>query len=423
MAMKRKRVSKGGARKKRNVAPKDIAMGRKRTRAQGKYRSVKRRVVRKGKSASGQLQVVKKTLGVRGTSVMGIGQLRKATVNSSVWRFQNIASYDRSNDGTDRGAFYLGPAFCTTSSPAYAHIQTSRSRYCQHNWTMGPADGTSFFRCGYHLYCLNGTHANGGGSTVGYQPMISMADGMVTFPTLRGPVNNDGANATTNAEWQLESTDSDRDYNIPQRYIRQAWYDIRLQLRNAKEQQTWFDIMVFQFKEAHLDPEDVPGGASELEDRRAFYAGLAREGYWQPVMPNSVLRKPFDKVRVIKRMRVQLNPQTNDDTNASPTVKTVKMFVRDGKMYDYLWSADGPGPGVVDQQILLGSDWQVQGLNGTAYEKRPKARARIWLMVRAFDPRASASSAGEDLVDAVVNTPSYDICIRKKEEVAIKGLA
>lgn len=74
---------------------------------------------------------------------------------------------------------------------------------------------------------------------------------------------------------------------------------------------------------------------------------------------------------------------------------------------------------------MLGTRWVAQGVTSTPSDT-PRARARTWLMVRAYDPRLASATGGtgedqgayEGTVANNTNiTPSYDVCLRKSETV------
>lgn len=352
---------------------------------------------------------------------MSVAQMRKIATTRVVTRYQNIASVDRT---AERGAHWLGPMYTDTNTITGSVTTLLRARYCENSSVLSTSPVPGFLRTGYHMYCLSHSGLKTGIHHVGYQPFINMSDGSVSFAAL-GVLNNTTAGAIS-TKFQLERASGE--FGGDHKWIRNDWFDIRFNLRNAAKQQTWFDIWIFQFRDGYLDPLEEPSGAREREDRHAFYQGLARAGYANPMFPQPNMKQPLKKVRILKKLRVGFDKQLTTEVDTSPEMKYTRIFVRDGRVLDYQWfdqPASGAFVGGGFENTMLGTDWVPQGVTASPSDV-PKARARTWMMVRAYDPRLASGTAGGgddegvyggNLANNVDVTPSYDVCIRKSETV------
>lgn len=378
-----------------------------------------------GKQSSELTQQKHKFSMPRAQRYVNLKQLLKLSTGYTIWRYQNVGPHDRAaTTGGERGALFLGQMYTDTNTLTRSFIASvnNRSSYVDNVSTF---TGTPLYiRCPYHLYCLNSTGFSD--STIkgtGFQPFISLSDGSISFDAL-GVCNNSTIGNTV-LGWQTERTNQS-ELNMPDlvKYIRNNWYDITLGLRNATTQSTYFDIWVFQFKDGYLDPLEVPSSAEELKDRKSFYQSLSGAGYNHPIVKRPGLKQPMSKVKMLRSQRIYMDKQSTDDHDQSPDLKTVRIFIRDGKLYDYQY-ADQPAGSLdtanIDMFINGNNFWKVQGTRtDNATQEYPKARARVWLMIRAYDPRATGfSDWGEDAGLNTTQTPSYDICLRKSETLAV----
>lgn len=344
-------------------------------------------------------------------------QIEKLTFARRITRFQNLGPIDK---GVDRGANWLG-TIITTSTTLTPSLVGGNNIFVKNNSDLSGA--ANFYRCPYHLYLLNSTSLTDQVSPLGpaIQPFIDMLNGKVDFVNLHGCKPDLSG---TSSQWQIESQNFG---DVPnQKYIKQEWYDIRIALRNAIQQTTVFDIWVFQFKEGHLDPHSVPATVEELKDHKAFYQNLMSGGVNHPLMnkgQNDVMRK----IKIWRKYRVVMDKQQTTDSDASPDIKCVKMFIRDGKLYDYQY-ATAPANNVQlpATYTLQNNSWIPQGAANVINTELPKQRARLWLMIRALDTTTSsmAGGGGDEVItsdDTLSSntTPSYDIQIRKCESARI----
>lgn len=186
-----------------------------------------------------------------------------------------------------------------------------------------------------------------------------------------------------------------------------AWYDIRLMLHGCTSQPTVFDIMVISFTRAYLDPAESPSNAQEAADRHALYQGMVQPYMSNPIIPRI---RSVQAYRIHKRIRVSLDPTLDVENDKDPKSKDVRLFVKDGSVYDYRYHDDGFGGAGADDK-LSGVQWPVQGASNADYTHVTHPLARKYLVIRAMNTTRTAEP-GES---SVANTPSFDILIRRAE--------
>lgn len=228
-------------------------------------------------------------------------------------------------------------------------------------------------------------------------------NGNVSFFTHSSQSHN-GA-PVANGDWQYERFDPELT-SEPMRYIMNAWYDIRLMLYGCTAQPTVFDVMVISFTRSYLDPLEVPSNSQEAADRHALYQGLVQPYMSNPIMPRV---RSVAGYKIHKRIRVSLDPTLDVENDKDPRSKSIKLFVRDGNVYDYRYHDDGFGGAGADDK-LSGVQWPLQGGFSADYTTVPAPLARKYLVVRAMNT-TRVSQEGQ----TSANTPSFDIIVRKCE--------
>lgn len=348
----------------------------------------------------------------RGQVPFTVKELAKIATYRQILRFQNVGPVDK---GVDRGAFFLGPMVTTTDTLTAVYNTQNNALYTDNNSTTADLSlNTGYLRCPYHLYLLNQTNLHET-PEVGpaYQPFIKQDTGTVTFANLYGTNRAAAADIAWEQEWVSQGSP------LMQKYIKQAWYQIKLGLRNALTQTTYFDIWVFSFRDGYMDPLEIPSTADEIKNRHAFYHGLAAQGIRHPLVDDQGFTKAAKSVKFLKKIRIVMDRQQTNDQDTSPDIKVVNWFIRDGKMYDYQYAGSSSVANATNAALKLQDNnaWTPQGpgVIGNQTASMPKARSRIWLMVRAFDPSVAASANGDATGFTINNTPSYDIILRKCE--------
>lgn len=407
-----KRRKGGPVRMKKYLRARPFAAFKRPVKARGK-RKVARRVG--GSKVAAELTWKKLRLGSRRKTRVSNKQMTKLATVTAIDRFNNIGIVDRTGE---RGAQRLG-AFWVPDNTITSNVVTTGG-FVDNASVLTTQALAVYLRTPIDMFLLNSA-TNNADAEVAYflvKPFINLADGKVTF-TRQSGMNWDGTTAVTlpSVEESSNQTLSDS----VKRFVKFNWYDIRLGLRNAKAQTTFYDIMIVTFKDSHLDPLENPGDIQQLADRRAFYQELASGGIVHPVASNDrAWTKVMKRVYVHKKVRVVMDKQLTNDSDTSPDIKVVKIFYRDGNMYDYAWHAAEGGLESRVTQLANPNCWKPQTMSWSLPSAQPHPRARKWLIVRAFDPTVGATVASDfalnegtwDTLSTDV-VPTYDFRIRR----------
>lgn len=198
------------------------------------------------------------------------------------------------------------------------------------------------------------------------------------------------------------------------KYIQTDWYDIRMCCYGARQQPTYYDVMIVRFDNDFLCPSTASTPTRTLEEGyqyRNLWQGLVKNISYNAIMPATP--GSFKGMQVLKRFRFTLQASNNDDSDKTPNYKIVKFFYKDGRIRDYAY---GNNPLASDTEVNGPVYSTNQGYNATDYNAEPKPRARLYMIVRASNTVPQAVSGADDGVDhndADV-TPSFDLLIRKQ---------
>lgn len=209
-----------------------------------------------------------------------------------------------------------------------------------------------------------------------------------------------GANVASSyqGEYQESSIENSR-------FIRYAWYDIRLCLYGATSQPAVWDIWLVKFTQDELVPfgdvESLTADNRTLANRSSFWQQLVKPAVFHPMMPAVHSRKGM---RVLKHKRVNIPGSSNDDLDVSPPSVQLRWFYRDGRTYDYHWNnnrlndATVEGPQWAPKISNLESQWQ------------PRPKAGVYLIIRCTNIVDENNSTNFNGV------PTYDMIVRAKRQ-------
>lgn len=306
---------------------------------------------------------------------LDVNKLTAVGVFKRILRWQDVNAMNRTAVGTPPGAIQLKNVTTATET-----------------------------ECPCHFICLNSTINTTTGITGAHYTLQVLDNGTLNFAVRnsRAP----GGGIAANAEWQQEWRNNISSGSTGKRYILPQWYDIRLLCYGAKTQPTRYEISLIKFTSDYLDPLENPSSPQEAADRQAVFQNLAQTMMYNPILPSHGTYLIKNKIKVIKRVVFTIQPTLTTEADPNPNSKIIKMFVPDGKVYDYLYHLDPFTAAGADDKLNT-QQWVNTGTVSTDFSEVPKASQRIWLMIRALDTT----------VDAVTeaNTPSYDLVIRKKE--------
>lgn len=222
--------------------------------------------------------------------------------------------------------------------------------------------------------------------------------------------NNSGADQL-NMPWQFEATDIDARNKC--KYVKLDWLSINLMLHGCTTQPTYYDVMMVTFTRDIYDPLESVTQSLDLTYRSAFWQTLTRNLVTNPIMMGNAESR-VSGMRVLRRYRVLINPSSNTDLDTNPESRVLKIFYRDGRTRDY----DYGGTPLSADQYLFGVGWRAEPTATSNFQENPRPSRRIWLMIRASNT-TSVNPASVTRAD----TPSYDICMRRKCTVTNNGHA
>lgn len=195
---------------------------------------------------------------------------------------------------------------------------------------------------------------------------------------------------------------------INERFIKLNWVDIRLNLYGATNQPTKYLVQIVQFSEDWLDPLESPGTGPEFNDRNAFWQYL-----FQPLICNPIQPRPQRKgkgMRVLFSKTVIIQPGLTIEKDVNPPNVTMHIFARDGNSYDYAYTRTQLAGAGADDNLAAGA-WAPQSAPTLQqYYNYPMPKARKYLFIRALN-----TTKVEIASETNLNTPSFDIVVRKSE--------
>lgn len=255
---------------------------------------------------------------------------------------------------------------------------------------------------------INQTTVGFGSRPCVYYTTVSDA-GAVSFVPIA--LQNAAGTVTANQGWTFEASDlANSGAQSGVRYVRHCWFDIRLLLHGCTVEPTTFDVVLFTIKNDYhyVDPAFLVAGSSTTIDnsrRNAFWQSWVRGTLVSPILPGHA--EATEGIKIIRRYREVFAPEHNTDRNDEPDAKSLKIFLRDGKVYDY----DQGGSAAANDSDLFGLGWKQEDQSTGQYANIPKQSQRIYMMIRALNTTQQGAAP------ARTNTPSYDIVMRRKSQV------
>lgn len=226
------------------------------------------------------------------------------------------------------------------------------------------------------------------------------------------------AGAVTSNSWVVEKTNqTQRDAGLNTQYVRTEWYDIRLELLNAKTQASYHDVGIISFTNECLCPDGDRSKFDDEQTHNSFWNAMAQR-YVGATTLGSTMSVPKGKHKFSMFKRIYHSNQQTGDEDRSANVVTHRVFARDGRIRNYRWSDSK-----FDSSLQLAEVFDPRSFardpqwsSGVDVRNVPQGRARKYLFVSAFDQtRTAATGFGEDNAQTSNTAPSFNALIRKKE--------
>lgn len=252
-----------------------------------------------------------------------------------------------------------------------------------------------------HIYNLTAFGSNeNAGEPVGY--FMSVNDtGNPQFSPLsgQGPAGTDIASQP----WYYEAGDVlNRARNA--KYVRTEWININLNLYGCTTQPTYYDVLMVRFERAYLDPLETASNTLELKYRSAMWQTFVRNLVTNPINMGNA-DNAVSGMKVLRRYRLVIQPSSSTDQDLNPESRVFRLFYKDGRMRNH----DYGGDPIATDTGVFDTGYTSENMLTTQFQNNPKSGARLYLIVRASNT-TSVLPASVTRAD----TPSYDICMRKK---------
>lgn len=257
-----------------------------------------------------------------------------------------------------------------------------------------------------YTFCLNSSSLSATVDTP--NPMFRLQIDNTGFPVFYAIQGTQSDGSTLNAAWQGEMQLGGSSGAIQAvRHVLNSWYDIRLVCHGCKGVPTGFDVMIVSFS-ATVDPYESVLTTVELQDRGAFWQHLVHKHMSSPIVPASGAVSLRKHMTVHYKRSFMLQPTLNTENDASPVSRVVRLFVKDGRIYDHRkfnMMIDGAG---ADDVLDNPGYYKSQFMDGANFTNYPGVGSRKYLVIRALASKRAAETNS-------VYTPSFDCIIRKGE--------
>lgn len=238
------------------------------------------------------------------------------------------------------------------------------------------------------------------------QPFLQLqqyvATGNMVFD-IRGHSNN----AAAVTSWIVEKKPQASDIEPLSKALLKS-LSIKMNCWGAKTKTAQFTIQLVKF----LDDELVPthGGfatdvAFATSKRNDFYQNLIKTLTFNPIAQTGGSYK--GRMKVLKSETFTIQPNSLDDGDTDPNVRTVSMFVAMNRIISYQESATAL---VTDVKTGDTNEFALQTEAQFKPQTRPKSR--VYLMIRCSNYKL-------DTADSNVDTPSFDLMIRANHQVTV----
>lgn len=351
---------------------------------------LKRRRTAGGSGGGGEISFLKKRSGYKKRQT--VNKLQLLSMNKILYRFQGV---NRMNN-VSKGAI-AADGTATLACPGFYKLDNSPNAVGNQRFPL-------------HVYDLTQLPQNSTTTAVSYRMEIGDTGAILWTQQFGQKTDGTGSvDAAGISTWELEDNTIGNAslYQLNQRYAQHDWFDIRLCAYGARQQPTFYDIMLVSFTRDYLQPCNytTTGDPEETQAYGAFWASMVKNISYNAILPGA--KDAFKGMTVHKRFRFVHQPSSTTEADRNPALKIVKYFHKDYKIRDYNW---GVTRFAADTEVN-DADYVQNPAAGTV-RNYPKDKQRLFLIVRAsnttpVDPATSNSD----------NTPSYDLVIRKQVRV------
>jgi len=249
------------------------------------------------------------------------------------------------------------------------------------------------------LYIFDLTALRENGTGVNAYPFLQMqhvgTTGNLTFAN-RLHVTATGA---TELQWSVEKAPTATDAEVmPMSKSFLKSLSIKMNCWGAKTKAAQYTIQLVKF----LDDDLVPTSVISLK-RTDFYQNLIKSLTFNPIAQTGGSYK--GRMKVLKSETFTLQPNSLDDGDTDPNVRTVSMYVAMNRILSYQESASVQA---VAANLNDTAQYAKQGQAQFLAQTRPKSR--VYLLIRCSNYKL-------DTADSNVDTPSFDLMIRANHQI------
>jgi len=253
------------------------------------------------------------------------------------------------------------------------------------------------------LYMFDLTALRENGTGVNGQPFLQMQSGVagsgaLTF-TARSHVTATGG---TENQWSIEKTPSATDAEVmPMSKSFLKSLSIKMNCWGAKTKAAQYTIQLVKFLDDDLVPSTAAADATLK--RTDFYQNLIKSLTFNPIAQTGGSFK--GRMKVLKSETFTIQPNSLDDSDTDPNVRTVSMYVAMNRIISYQESA---AVQPIVTQLHDTAQYAKQGQSQFLAQTRPKSR--VYLMIRCSNYKL-------DTADSNTDTPSFDLMIRANHQI------
>lgn len=261
----------------------------------------------------------------------------------------------------------------------------------------------------FDLTCCNNFAA---GTAVNAIPMLQLQQniaGPMAFTQVQG-LQSDGATLTSNLQIERSTTiGTGAGATAPAPYTKSMLESIviRMNCWGAVQKATKWYISLVRFTDKDLVPTHGTYAvdlAAANTKRTDLFQSLIKTLTFNPI---STTGGVFSKrMKVIKSLAFELEPQQTTDSDSDPSVKTVNWSLKMNKLLDFVENAD-------NLTSIVDTNDQADYVQNTGNQVRAQVKptARHYLMIRS-------TNYGLDATESNLLTPSFDLSVKLYHSVA-----